>query len=59
MSAEVVEYALRLAGGSMEIRSNDSELEEIYPTERWITNQKKHHKVYRRTVIIVEDWQEV
>jgi hypothetical protein len=53
----MVEYAVLYAGGSMLVRPND--IESIYPLEQWLPNQKiMGGKVYRRTILIVEDWEE-
>lgn len=54
------EHAISLSGGSMEVRTNDPDVEKIYPVERWIENTKRHgRKVYRRVIIVVDDWKEV
>ena len=61
MSTEAVtEHAIRMSGGSMQVRPNDSHIERIYPLDQWIPDQQRFGgKVYRRTVIVVEDWTEV
>lgn len=57
-SVEVVEYAVRYAGGAMLVRA--AEDDEVYPTEWWVRNQRKFGvEVYRRTVRVVEGWKEV
>lgn len=59
-SDPVVEHAIMMSGGGMQIRSDDPEIEAEYPLARWIPNQQKFGgTVYRRTVTVVEDWQEV
>jgi hypothetical protein len=56
----VVEHAIQMSGGGMHVRCDDPEVEEVYPLERWIPNQQRFGgKVWRRTVIVVEDWTEV
>lgn len=58
--SEVVEHAILYAGGSMLVRPNDPEVERIYPLTEWIHGERRSGgKVYRRTVVVVEDWQEV
>jgi hypothetical protein len=56
----IVEHAILMSGGSMQVRCDDPEIERIYPLDRWITAQQRFGgKVYRRVVVVVEDWQEV
>lgn len=56
----VVEHAILMSGGSMQVRPGDPETERIYPLARWIEHHQRFGgKVYTRTVIIVEDWREV
>lgn len=58
-SEHTVEYALAYAGGEMLVRNPDSELEEIYPIDKWVRAQARFGHVYQRTVIVVTDWVEV
>jgi len=45
------------SGGSMLVRPDWTDLEEHYPTKEWIEHrQRGGGKVYRRTIIVVEDW---
>jgi len=56
----VVEYAILMSGGGMHVRPEDPEIEAVYPLEKWIPNQQRFGgRVYRRTVVVVEDWEEV
>jgi hypothetical protein len=56
----VTEYGQVMSGGGYEIRWADPQIEEIYPTRDWIANQRRHGgHVYRRRIIVVEDWAEV
>lgn len=56
----IVEHAILMSGGSMQVRNADEQIERIYPLERWIPDHQRFGgKVYRRTVIVVEDWTEV
>ena len=57
---EIIEYATQMSGGGMHIRWDDPEMERIYPLAEWIPAQQRFGgKVYRRRVIVVEDWEEV
>ena len=53
---EITEYATMMSGGGMHVRWDDPEVERIYPLAEWIP---LGGKVYRRRVIVVEDWEEV
>jgi hypothetical protein len=60
MSEPIVEHAQLMSGGGMHVRYEDEEIERIFPREQWIKAHKRFGgKVYRRTVIVVEDWIEV
>lgn len=60
MTEPIVEYANEYTGKSMLIAFRDEETESIYPLENWIRNQQRFGgKVYRRKIIVVEDWEEV
>lgn len=53
----ITEHAVLYAGGSMLVRPQFPELEDIFPLEKWIVaEQKSGAKVYRRRVIVVDDW---
>lgn len=44
----------------MMVRPDGPEIELIYPLADWIAGERRMGaRVYRRTVIVVEDWQEV
>lgn len=56
----IVEHAVMMSGGGMHVRNGDPEIEEIFPLAKRIPAQQRFGgKVYRRTVIVVEDWGEV
>jgi hypothetical protein len=56
----VTEHAIEMSGGGMHIRWDDPECERIYPLAQWIPAQRRHGgHVYRRRVVVVEDWEEV
>jgi hypothetical protein len=56
----IVEHAIQMSGGGMHIRYDDPEIERIFPLADWIrSNQRFGGKVYRRRVVVVEDWTEV
>ena len=55
-----VEYGILMSGGGYQIRWDDPECERIYPTAEWIAAQKRNGgHVFRRRVIVVEDWAEL
>lgn len=55
-----IENAILMSDGSMQVRPHNPEVEQIYPLDQWIAaHQRFGGKVYRRTVIVVDDWQEV
>lgn len=56
----IVEYASEYTGKSMLIRYCDEQVESIYPLKDWIRNQQRFGgKVYRRKIIVIDDWEEV
>lgn len=56
----VVEHAIGMSGGSMQIRPTYPEVERVYPLAQWIPDhQRDGGKVYKRRVIVVDDWTEV
>jgi hypothetical protein len=60
MAGDVVEHAIEMSGGSMAVRPGDPELEQVYPLAQWIPHKQEFGgKVYRRRIIVVEDWTEV
>lgn len=54
------EYGVLMSGGGYHIRWDDPEAERILPIADFITcmNRDGAH-VYRRRVVVVEDWEEV
>lgn len=60
MDEPVTEYALEMSGGSMQVRNDAPYIEEVYPLQQWLGHhvfQGAH--VYRRRVIVVEEWERV
>lgn len=56
----VVEHAIRMTSGAMQVRADFPDLERIFPLAEWIrSEQRGGGKVYRRVVVVVEDWEEV
>jgi hypothetical protein len=56
----MIEYALLMSDGSMQVRPTDPEIDEIYPLDKWIKNQQRFtHRVYRREIKVIADWTEV
>lgn len=59
-TGEQTEHALQMSGGGYHVRASDPELERIYPLHEWILNKRSiGAKVYRRRIIIIQDWHEV
>jgi hypothetical protein len=57
---EVTEYGIIMSGGGFQVRNPDPLIERIYPVAQWIAHERENtHKVYRRRVRVIEDWQEV
>jgi uncharacterized secreted protein with C-terminal beta-propeller domain len=55
---EVVEHALRMAGGAMQVRADG--IEDVYPVAEWIAHKQADGvHVYRRVITVIEDWEEV
>jgi len=56
----MIEYALLMSDGSMQVRPTDPEIDEIYPLDKWIKNQRRFtRKVYQREIEVIADWTEV
>lgn len=57
---DVTEYGVRMSGGEYRTLTTTPRLEEIYPlADRIKAERRDHGKVYRRRIIVVEDWHEV
>jgi hypothetical protein len=55
-----VEYAIEMSSGAMQVRNDHPEIERIFPLVDWIKSEQRFGgRVYRRTVIVVEDREEV
>lgn len=55
-----VEYANEMSGGGLHVWNTEPDILEIYPLADKIRHGLRHGgKVYRRRVIVVEDWEEV
>lgn len=60
LSEPVTEYASPLTSGDMQVWNTDAETEEIYHVASRVAHQTRFGgKVYRRTVVVVENWTEV
>lgn len=56
----ITEYATEMSGGGMHIRYSDPEIERTNPLGEWIEQrQRRGIQVWRRRVIVMEDWVEV
>ncbi len=56
----VVEHATRMSGGGMHVRNAHPEIDRILPLDDWIKSEQRFGGVvYRRVVVVVEDWEEV
>lgn len=56
----ITEYAEEYSGGSMLVWNTEPYIERIYPLADQIIHAQHHGStVYRRTVLVVEDWTEV
>ena len=60
MDGEVIEYAARNVDGVLQIRSS-GEADPLYPAEQWapVAERALGSRVFRRRVIVLEDWAEV
>lgn len=60
MSTEVTEHATRTKGGTMHVRYTSPDIERVYPLAEWLEHMTEDGgKVYRRTIVVVSDWEEV
>ena len=56
----ITEHAYQMSGGGYHVWNTEPYIEEIYPLEQRIAHSQQHGgKVYRRRVIVVEDWTEI
>jgi hypothetical protein len=56
----ITEHAQLMSGGGFHVWNTEPHIEEIYPlAEKIKAGQRFGGKVYRRRVIVVEDWEEV
>ena len=56
----VTEHAHLMSGGGYHVWNTEPYIEEIYPLAQRIEHGQRHGgRVYRRRVIVVEDWTEV
>lgn len=60
-AAEVVtEHAREMSGGGMHVRADYPEIENVYPLKDYIVHGQQHGgSVWRRQVVVVEDWTKV
>jgi hypothetical protein len=52
----VAEHAIQMSGGGYHIRNQNPGVERVYPLAKWIEDNQQDGKVYRRRIIVVEDW---
>lgn len=58
--APIIEHALLMSGGGMQVRNPHPDIERIYPLMEWIRNELQNgSKVYRRRVVVLDGWAEV
>lgn len=56
----VTEHAQLMSGGGFHVRNADPVIEKIYPLREWIVHSQRFGgQVYRRKVVVVEDWAKV
>jgi hypothetical protein len=55
----VAEYGEQLSGGGWQTWNTAPHIEKIYPLAQKIEAHRRHGKVYRRRIVVVEDWAEV
>lgn len=48
-----------MSQGDFQVRNPSPHIEAVYPLAEWIQHELRSGKVYRRTIIVVEDWAEV
>lgn len=59
-STETVEHAQQFAGGSMLVRNPHPDIERIYPVTDWVRDERKNGgRIYRRRIVVLEDWTEI
>lgn len=57
---DTTEHAQRFSGGSMLVRNPHPDIERIYPVADWIRDEQRNGgKIYRRRIVVLEDWTEV
>lgn len=59
MSEIITEYGEELTSGGYQTWNTEPYIEKIYPLAEKIEAHRKHGKVYRRRIIVVENWTEV
>ena len=49
-----------MSGGGFQIRSDSPAVERIYPVAEWVNGEiRTGGHVFRRRVVVVEDWEEL
>ena len=56
---EVVEHAIMMHGGGMHVRYDGPDMERAYPLQQWIKDNQRHKSVYRRRILVIDDWEQV
>ena len=59
MSDVVSEYGEQLSGGGYMTWNTEPYIERIYPLAEKIEAHRRHGKVYRRRIIVIEDGEEI
>jgi hypothetical protein len=59
VSEPVTEYGQQFKGGGYQTWNTEPYIEKIYPLADRIEDELQNGKVYRRRIIVVEDWTEV
>lgn len=57
--ATTTEHAVQMSGGGYLVRPTGPLVEKCYPLAQWIRGEQRSRPVWRRRVIVVEDWAEV
>jgi hypothetical protein len=56
----VTEHAVRMSSGAMTVRYDHPDIDRIFPLAEWIRSEQRFGgRVWRRRIIVVDDWEEV
>ena len=59
LGTEVTEYAYQMSDGGHQIWNTAPYIEKIYPLAERIKAEVQNGKVYRRRIVVVEEWAEI